>query len=102
MNDGPYWQQEIQVNIWRAVKDKHSGVRGFHAPRAAVRDAYEAIAQAEKLRMHHEVDRQVDPRTTLTMDELDHAELKGVLDRVVAGENSLRAFLDGLAMPEWK
>lgn len=100
-NDGPYWTEGIRVNVWEAIKDKHSGVRGFHVPRAAVRDAYEAIAYAETLRMHHEIDRQVGtPRTMFTMGENDAFELRRVLDRVLAGGNALTEFLDGLAMPE--
>jgi hypothetical protein len=101
MNDGPYWKQDIATTVCQAVKDKHSGVNGFHAPRAAVRDSYRAIASAETLRMHHEIDRQIGAHGVMfSMNERDHAELLGVLERIVAGENSLREFLDTLTAPE--
>jgi len=97
-NESVYWNAPMGVDVWLAVKDKHLSAERFHGPRSNVAEAYEAIKEAENLRMVHEVDRKVGT-AHLTMHDRDRQKLRKILDRIVEGENSLTRYLDGLDAP---
>jgi len=98
-NDSRYWHQEINATVWENVKNKHLAAPHFHGPRSLIAEAYVAIQEAENLRLMYDAEVAGDLGTPLRMHDADREELRGILDRLVSGENALTQYLDALDMP---
>ena len=96
-NNSFYWNEPIASEVWSAVKDKHLGAKGFHRPRSSVAEAYEAIKEAENMRLMNEAE----PEPTRAMPDWDRVSIREILDRVVEGENALTGYLNELDVPKW-
>jgi hypothetical protein len=95
-NNSWYWNDEIRINVWLAIKNKHLAAKGFHTPRSYVADAYAAIQEAENLRLMDAATRAAEPSAARVMHEVDRHELRGILDRILEGANALTGYITAL------